>query len=446
MHWLRNVTWIVVTLNIQSLAFIFSPGVDGWQVTTNKIRNSKSTLQSHSACHDDKDDVVLNPETKRLIKVNGPRWREMMHQSGGYIFFGNELLPIKRKSLWRWQREKQQIVNGSEILNEDFKNQKRQWHLVSSKNFIVEESTYNNDESLPFLDQLLFVHKNEGLLTLPGIGPEKQRCLSSLVNTWLNSKDKDASLLLDRCRQSAFYNNSNHDKKKKKRENKNSFVPRPCHRLDFDTSGVLVLALSRDALRLTNSLFASKITTDSGSDQFQIQKTYVALVAGHVRNNKETVEFPIGKVYNPENDYNEFACFTSNMMGDGTFLSKDSFIEGSLRTARTEVTVLQRFSLPVFETDSSSRATTADRVVHYTRVQLKPITGRGHQLRLHMAAIGHPILGDRLHAPDDVAGATPRLCLHAEALAMPVRVTKMNDESKISHHASIVRVTSLPPF
>ena len=57
---------------------------------------------------------------------------------------------------------------------------------------------------------------------------------------------------------------------------------------------------------------------------------------------------------------------------------------------------------------------------NYTRVELKPVTGRGHQLRLHMAAIGHPILGDELHAPKEVADAAPRLCLHAETLSLPV--------------------------
>ncbi|WP_027014995.1 RluA family pseudouridine synthase [Comamonas composti] len=51
-----------------------------------------------------------------------------------------------------------------------------------------------------------------------------------------------------------------------------------------------------------------------------------------------------------------------------------------------------------------------------TRVELQPLTGRTHQLRLHLAAIGHPILGDALYAPPQVQQAATRLLLHAQAL------------------------------
>jgi tRNA pseudouridine32 synthase/23S rRNA pseudouridine746 synthase len=54
-----------------------------------------------------------------------------------------------------------------------------------------------------------------------------------------------------------------------------------------------------------------------------------------------------------------------------------------------------------------------------TRVSLEPVTGRSHQLRVHMAAIGHPIVGDEFYAPPDVAAAAPRLLLHACALRLP---------------------------
>ena len=51
-----------------------------------------------------------------------------------------------------------------------------------------------------------------------------------------------------------------------------------------------------------------------------------------------------------------------------------------------------------------------------TRVQLFPLTGRTHQLRVHLRAIGHTILGDALYADDAVRFAAPRLMLHAEML------------------------------
>jgi tRNA pseudouridine32 synthase/23S rRNA pseudouridine746 synthase len=51
-----------------------------------------------------------------------------------------------------------------------------------------------------------------------------------------------------------------------------------------------------------------------------------------------------------------------------------------------------------------------------TRVELEPVTGRSHQLRVHLQALGHPILGDALYAPAGVQAKAPRLLLHAAAL------------------------------
>jgi tRNA pseudouridine32 synthase / 23S rRNA pseudouridine746 synthase len=53
-----------------------------------------------------------------------------------------------------------------------------------------------------------------------------------------------------------------------------------------------------------------------------------------------------------------------------------------------------------------------------TRLALEPVTGRSHQLRVHLAHIGHPIVGDTLYAPPAVAAAAPRLLLHAARLAL----------------------------
>ena len=68
-----------------------------------------------------------------------------------------------------------------------------------------------------------------------------------------------------------------------------------------------------------------------------------------------------------------------------------------------------------------------------TRVQLAPLTGRTHQLRVHMAWLGHPILGDNLYAPGDALAASDRLCLHAETLEFrhPVggKAMKFNSEA-----------------
>lgn len=54
-----------------------------------------------------------------------------------------------------------------------------------------------------------------------------------------------------------------------------------------------------------------------------------------------------------------------------------------------------------------------------SRLELEPVTGRTHQLRVHLQAIGHPIVGDALYAPEGIAAAAPRLLLHATELALP---------------------------
>jgi tRNA pseudouridine32 synthase/23S rRNA pseudouridine746 synthase len=57
-----------------------------------------------------------------------------------------------------------------------------------------------------------------------------------------------------------------------------------------------------------------------------------------------------------------------------------------------------------------------DAAANTTRVELEPVTGRSHQLRVHLQALGHPILGDALYAPEEVQAKAPRLLLHAAAL------------------------------
>ena len=66
---------------------------------------------------------------------------------------------------------------------------------------------------------------------------------------------------------------------------------------------------------------------------------------------------------------------------------------------------------------SLTRYTVLERGIASTRLELEPLTGRSHQLRVHLAALGHPILGDTLYAGAAAQAAAPRLLLHASALA-----------------------------
>lgn len=144
---------------------------------------------------------------------------------------------------------------------------------------------------------------------------------------------------------------------------------RTVHRLDWATSGVIIMALNAEAHRHLNKQFAER----------QTQKRYVAVVAGLVENNTQTIKLPLRCDW--ENRPRQIVDF---------YLGKPS---------QTEVFVAQQ-----------------DIKNNHTRLILKPITGRSHQLRVHLQQIGHPIIGDQLYAPPLWQAGSSRLLLHAEWL------------------------------
>ncbi len=123
----------------------------------------------------------------------------------------------------------------------------------------------------------------------------------------------------------------------------------PIHRLDRKTSGVLVFAKSSDMQREMQRLFQQKL----------VRKTYIAIVRGII-SPSGLIDYPI-----KENEHSK---------------SKE---------AQTYYTCLEKYEIPW----SSGRYATS----RYSLVELQPLTGRYHQLRKHMAHIGHPIIGDRPH-------------------------------------------------
>ena len=135
------------------------------------------------------------------------------------------------------------------------------------------------------------------------------------------------------------------------------------HRLDCATSGLMVLALSADGHRELSRQFHDR----------EIEKAYVALVYGALEADEGEVRLPL--------------------MTDWPNRPKQMISEEG-KPAHTQYRVLSR------ETGN-------------TRVLLTPITGRTHQLRMHMLSLGHPILGDRLYADGEALSASERLMLHA---------------------------------
>lgn len=146
------------------------------------------------------------------------------------------------------------------------------------------------------------------------------------------------------------------------------------HRLDKDTSGVMVLALNKRAHAKIAMQFEKRTA----------KKSYVARVWGTLEADEGTVDLPIAVDW--ENKPRQRIDFERG------------------REARTEWRVMAR----------------EDGV---TRVRLYPQTGRTHQLRLHMMTLGHPVLGDQFYATGDAFAAADRLQLHAEELSFSHPVT-----------------------
>jgi len=180
-------------------------------------------------------------------------------------------------------------------------------------------------------DDLLVLNKPSGLLSVPGKAAEHADCLESRAK----AAYPDALLV---------------------------------HRLDMDTSGVMIFAMNKGAQRHLGLQFERRHT----------QKTYEALVWGQPADNGE-VDLPL-------------------------------IVDWPNRP------------LQIVDQERGKKAHTKWEVVtreaHHARVRLSPTTGRSHQLRVHMLAIGHPILGDRFYAKGAALEATPRLCLHALTLEL----------------------------
>lgn len=179
--------------------------------------------------------------------------------------------------------------------------------------------------------QLVVVNKPPGLLSVPGRGEHLSDCLLNRVQAAFPQ-----ALLV--------------------------------HRLDRDTSGVMIFAQTPHAQRHLGLQFEKR----------QTKKTYVARVWGRLEPRSGTVDLPL--IVDWPNRPRQMVCHDTG------------------KPAVTDWRV-QRY-----EGDTS-------------RVRLNPRTGRSHQLRVHMLALGHPILGDPFYA-EGPARAFPRLMLHSEELRL----------------------------
>ncbi len=179
--------------------------------------------------------------------------------------------------------------------------------------------------------EILAVNKPSGLLSVPGKGPHLSDCLIARV------QDAFPQALL-------------------------------IHRLDRDTSGVIIFALTPHAQRHIGLQFEKRMT----------KKTYVARVSGQLEPKTGTVDLPL--IVDWPNRPLQKVCHDTG------------------KSAQTDWRVLRSDGIE-------------------SRVRLMPKTGRSHQLRVHMLALGHPILGDPFYA-DGPAREFSRLMLHSEELRL----------------------------
>jgi tRNA pseudouridine32 synthase/23S rRNA pseudouridine746 synthase len=163
------------------------------------------------------------------------------------------------------------------------------------------------------------------------------------------------------------------------------------HRLDMATSGLIVMALSATAQRHLNDAFAQR----------QVDKRYVAVVQGCL-----------------QEQVGEWGEIDLPIIVDWPHRPRRKIDHA---TGKPSLTRWQRVS---FDADQQT-----------TRVALAPVTGRSHQLRVHLQALGHPIVGDALYGDMNPAAPDPRLLLHASELTLPHPVS-----------GALLHFTSSPAF
>lgn len=146
------------------------------------------------------------------------------------------------------------------------------------------------------------------------------------------------------------------------------------HRLDMATSGLCLMARGAAMQRALSMAFEAR----------QVHKRYVAVVAGRLA---------------PPDSADGWSDITLPLAADWPRRPMQKVDADHGRPSHTRWRVL-----------SHSGET--------TRLELEPLTGRTHQLRVHLQALGHPILGDTLYAPPAVQALAPRLLLHASALRL----------------------------
>lgn len=195
------------------------------------------------------------------------------------------------------------------------------------------------------------------------------------------------------------------------------------HRLDRETSGVLLLVKNKKAYEFLKKQFSApalRLKNKSGlaDRQNRINKTYIAIVNGWVKNDSGVINKPIGR--SPKD-------FRRHLAGRGA--------RGKMREAITQYKVLKHMLLPLDKgeagrgseikpTSPQPRRPISGQASPYkgegekfTYLEIKPKTGRTHQIRVHMKFLNHPVACDSLYNPNaPCPKGISRLALHAKSI------------------------------
>lgn len=231
---------------------------------------------------------------------------------------------------------------------------------------------------------IVVVYKKSGVLSVPG--PRRNPNVADLVFEYFGNEENDVDQMV-------------------------------VHRLDMDTSGVIVYARSKSVLSILHDVFRAKSQSPDNKQkkndldaieesQNLVSKTYEALICGHMSVMEGEIDLPLVrdrdhppfmKVWNGESyDNASNHDIATNISQDNVNKHRGyiKMISKAPKESLTKFRVLSKEYLYDDDDDDGKRMSTA---LPVTRVELTPITGRTHQLRVHCAAIGHPIIGDNIY-------------------------------------------------
>lgn len=191
------------------------------------------------------------------------------------------------------------------------------------------------------------------------------------------------------------------------------------HRLDKDTSGVIIVAKTKEAHRFLKEQFKNK----------EVKKIYNALVWGNFSAEKTEgiIDKPIGR---SARDFRKW--------------SAEHGSKGEMREAVTEYKVLAQRPHPSLRVDPLlakervGKENTRNMSEGFSYLEVRPKTGRTHQIRVHLKSISHPVVCDKLYAPSKVCGIED--CLGFNRLALHALLIKL----KLPNHTHITVESPLP--